>query len=90
MTPFSAAFFALQIRSVIAVFPLATLLLVQINTLRYQSELITWTHRSWIVIDLVALVWFFRRNPLDGSDWPTSRIASIGRWEALVCPTSLV
>jgi hypothetical protein len=50
-------------RSIIAVFPVAVLLLVQINALRYQSDLIVWVQRTWLALDLVALVWFFARNP---------------------------
>ncbi|HXA23139.1 MAG TPA: hypothetical protein VNW90_12645 [Acetobacteraceae bacterium] len=49
---------------IIAVFPVAVLLLVQINALRYQDVLITNVQRVWFVIDLAVLVWFFGRNPL--------------------------
>jgi len=52
---------------VVAIFPVFALLLVQINALRYQSQLITWLQRLGLLFDLYALVWFFRRNPLDGT-----------------------
>jgi uncharacterized protein YjbI with pentapeptide repeats len=52
------------VRGVIAVFPVLVLLLVQINALRYQSALITRVQQAALVIDLLALVWFFYRNPL--------------------------
>jgi hypothetical protein len=55
------------LRGVVAIFPVFVLLLVQINALRYQSQLITWLQRLGQLFDLYALVWFFRRNPLDGS-----------------------
>jgi hypothetical protein len=47
--------------------PVLVLLLVQINALRYQSQLITWVQRIGLLLDLAALVWFFHRNPLKGS-----------------------
>ena len=49
--------------------PLAVvvLLLVQINALRYQSELITRVQQTGLLLDLSALVWFFQRAPLDAS-----------------------
>ena len=49
---------------IVAVFPIAVLLLVQINALRYQSDLITIVQRVWFVLDLAALFWFFARDPL--------------------------
>jgi hypothetical protein len=51
----------------IVVFPVAVLLLVQINALRYQNDLITNVQRTWLVLDLAALVWFFARSPLDNA-----------------------
>ena len=71
-------------RGMVAGFPVAVLLLVQINALRYQSELILWVQRAWLALDLVALVWFFRRNTLDGSAWPKRRPARIRRWAGLL------
>jgi hypothetical protein len=53
-------------RGIIAVFPVAVLLIVQINALRYQSELITNVQRATLALDLAALLWFFARNPLYG------------------------
>jgi hypothetical protein len=47
------------VRSVIAIFPVIVLILVQINALRYQSALITSLQRAWLLIDLFALVLFF-------------------------------
>jgi uncharacterized protein YjbI with pentapeptide repeats len=47
-------------------FPVLALLLVQINALRYQSDLINWVQRAWLLIDIVAIVAFFIRNPLNG------------------------
>jgi uncharacterized protein YjbI with pentapeptide repeats len=50
---------------IMVVFPVAVLLLVQINALRYQSDLITNVQRAWLVLDLAVLVWFFVRRPFD-------------------------
>jgi uncharacterized protein YjbI with pentapeptide repeats len=73
------------VRSMVAIFPVVVLLLVQINALRYQSELITGVQRLWLVLDLAALVWFLNRNPLRGS---ASRFESRGaracRWVGLL------
>jgi uncharacterized protein YjbI with pentapeptide repeats len=78
-------------RGILAAFPVMVLLLVQINTLRYQSGLITWAQRTWLALDLVALVWFFRRDPLGGSAWPERRTARVLRWSRLLCvPAALV
>ena len=58
-----------MIWALLGLFPLAILLFVQINALRYQSETILWTQRAWMFGDLVAVQWFFRRNRLF---WPGS------------------
>ncbi len=49
-------------------FPVIVLLLVQINTLRYQSDLINTVQRIWLLIDVSAIVAFFWRNPLSGRE----------------------
>jgi hypothetical protein len=69
---------------IIVVFPVAVLLLVQVNALRYQSDLIIWVQRAALALDLAALTWFFRRNSLDGSEWPDRRSASVRRWARLL------
>jgi hypothetical protein len=53
-------------RLIVVVFPVTVLLLVQINALRYQSDLITWMQHAWLALDLGALGWFFERNPVYG------------------------
>ena len=69
---------------IVAVFPVAVLLLVQINALRYQSDLIVNVQRATLALDLVVLVWFFRRNALDGSacrnDGRQGFSAGLGCW----------
>jgi uncharacterized protein YjbI with pentapeptide repeats len=50
-------------RGIVVVFPIAVLLLVQVNALRYQSDLIMWVQRATLALDLAALTWFFARNP---------------------------
>ena len=49
---------------IVVVFPIAVLLLVQINALRYQNDLITNVQRVWLFLDLAALIWFFSRTPI--------------------------
>ena len=71
-------------RGIVAVFPVFVLLLVQINALRYQSALILWVQRAWLILDLLAVVWFFRRTALNGSAWPDRRAASAQRWAGLL------
>jgi hypothetical protein len=70
---------------IVAGFPVAVLLLVEINALRYQSELITIVQRVWLAFDLVALVWFFARDPLCG-DKPLH----VRTWRRLVHWTLLI
>jgi uncharacterized protein YjbI with pentapeptide repeats len=76
---------------IVAVFPVTVLLLVQINALRYQSDMIVSVQRATLMLDLVALVLFFRRNALDGSAWPERRAAKVRRWaRLLVAPVFIV
>jgi uncharacterized protein YjbI with pentapeptide repeats len=73
------------VRAVVAVFPIVVLLLVQINALRYQSELITRVQQVGVLLDLSALVWFFQRASLDGSaSQRESRLVGAIRWAKLV------
>lgn len=71
------------VRMVLAVFPVLLLLLVQINSLRYQSDLITWVQRFWLLADLAALVWFFHRHGLNGS-LSEGRLAQLRHWAWLL------
>jgi hypothetical protein len=69
------------VRVLIAIFPVLVLLLVQINALRYQSASILWAQRAWLQIDLLALVLFFYRNPLNGPEvWSNTRPARLQQW----------
>ena len=79
-SPLYSRFWPWLFHGMVAVFPVAVLLLVQINALRYQSELIVNVQRATLALDLVALVWFFRRNALDGVAWPDRRPARVSRW----------
>jgi uncharacterized protein YjbI with pentapeptide repeats len=71
-------------RGIVVGFPVFVLLLVQINALRYQSDTILWVQRAWLTFDLAALVWFFRRNALNGSKWRDWRMPSTRRWGGLL------
>jgi uncharacterized protein YjbI with pentapeptide repeats len=71
-------------RGMVVVFPVAVVLLVQVNALRYQSDLIMWVQRAALALDLLALTWFFRRNSLNGSKWPDRRLARVWRWARLL------
>jgi uncharacterized protein YjbI with pentapeptide repeats len=73
------------VRLVIAIFPVSVLLLVQINALRYQSVRITVLQQSALLIDLLALSWFFYRNSLKKPRRQTNRRdAPIWRWTGLL------
>jgi uncharacterized protein YjbI with pentapeptide repeats len=62
----SSWMFDRTMRALQAVFPLGVLLFVQLQSLRLQSEWVSWTHHICIFADLVLLVWFFGR--LRGDD----------------------
>jgi hypothetical protein len=47
---------------VLAGFPVATLIAVQISSLRYQSEKVNLTQQVCIALDLILLAWFFHRE----------------------------
>ena len=49
---------------VLAGFPVATLLAIQISSLRYQSDVITKAQQVSIALDLALLLWFFLRHRL--------------------------
>jgi uncharacterized protein YjbI with pentapeptide repeats len=77
--------------TVIVIFPVLVLLLVQINALRYQSVGIIWVQRGWLTIDLIALVWFFHRNPLKASQrQAASTSAPSWRWVSLLLPPAAI
>ena len=76
--------FSFAIVPLVAAFPVVILLLVQINVLRYQSQMIRWTQFAWLLADLAALVWFFRRNPLrEGLSIANTRGTEVRRWAGL-------
>jgi uncharacterized protein YjbI with pentapeptide repeats len=77
-------------RGMVVVFPVVVLLIVQLNALRYQSDLIVGIQRAALIVDLAALVWFFRRNSLNGSEWPEGRSARAWRWTGLLWFPSVV
>ena len=62
----------------VVVFPVAVLLLVQIDALRYQSAPMTGFQRLGLTFDLYSLIWFYSRHPLEiadkerGSSWRPS------------------
>jgi hypothetical protein len=62
----SSWMFDWTVRALLAVFPVMVLLFVQLQSLRLQSEWVTWAHHFCIFADLVLLVWFFGR--LRGDD----------------------
>jgi uncharacterized protein YjbI with pentapeptide repeats len=57
----SSWMFDWTVRALLAVFPVMVLLVVQLQSLRLQSEWVNWTHHVCIFADLVLLVWFFGR-----------------------------
>src|SRR5271165_7381224 len=62
----SSWMFDWTVRALLAVFPVVVLLFVQLQSLRLQSEWVSWTHHVCIFADLALLVWFFGR--LRGDD----------------------
>ncbi|HVZ07077.1 pentapeptide repeat-containing protein [Rhodopila sp.] len=74
----------------IAWLPVAVLLIVQINSLRYQSDLITNVQRAWLALDLLALAVFFRRVRLDGQPWPARLAPRLRRWGAVLAVPATV
>src|SRR6516164_4910261 len=77
----SSWMFSWTVRTLLAVFPVAVLLPVQLQSLRLQSEWGTWTHHACIAADLVLLIWFFGR--LRGDDGWNFRRAPFRRKVAL-------
>ncbi len=48
--------------SVIALFPVAVLIVVQVSSLRYQSDRVNWAQRVALGLDLAMLFWFYYRQ----------------------------
>ncbi|MCA3323339.1 MAG: pentapeptide repeat-containing protein [Roseomonas sp.] len=59
-------------RFMLAVFPVAVLLLVQLGSLRLQSHVVNIVHHITILLDILLLIWFFRRQRPSGD--------SVMRW----------
>jgi len=78
--------------AMMAGFPVVVLFLVQINSLRYQSDTINWVQRAWLLIDVLSIVAFFARNKLNGQRVPyRSWFDPATRWnDALLCLAVLV
>ncbi|MFN6251144.1 MAG: pentapeptide repeat-containing protein [Acetobacteraceae bacterium] len=53
-------------RFMLAVFPVAVLLLVQLGSLRLQSHVVNIVHHITILLDILLLIWFFRRQRPSG------------------------
>ena len=53
-------------RFMLAVFPVAVLLLVQLGSLRLQSDVVNIVHHITILLDILLLIWFFRRQRPSG------------------------
>jgi hypothetical protein len=68
----------------IAVFPIAVLMVLDVRALRYQSEGVNLTQRGALVIDLSVLVWFFYRQRLAGGRKPNAIITPLWWWVGLV------
>jgi hypothetical protein len=63
----SSWMFDWTVRVLLAGFPVFVLLAVQQQSLRLQSEWVTWIHHFCVAADLVLLVWFFGRLRSDDS-----------------------
>jgi uncharacterized protein YjbI with pentapeptide repeats len=53
-------------RFMLAVFPVAVLLLVQLGSLRLQSDVVNIVHHITILLDILLLIWFFRQQRPSG------------------------
>ena len=53
-------------RFMLAVFPVTVLLLVQLGSLRLQSDVVNIVHHITILLDILLLIWFFRRQRPSG------------------------
>ncbi len=69
----------------LAVFPLMVLIMAQITFLPYQSEVITWSHRIVILVDLLML-WYFGRYILESHEGKTIWIYSVARFLVVLAP----
>ena len=53
-------------RFMLAAFPVTVLLLVQLGSLRLQSHVVNIVHHITILLDILLLIWFFRRQRPSG------------------------
>jgi len=77
--------------SLVAIFPVAVLLVVQARALRYQSGAVLSAERVAIIGDLLLLVWFFHRRWLVEARGRVSDVARLRLWVALLlAPVAVV
>jgi uncharacterized protein YjbI with pentapeptide repeats len=62
LQPEASFVFRWTYRFMLAVFPVAVLLLVQLGSLRLQSDVVNIVHHITILLDILLLIWFFRRQ----------------------------
>jgi uncharacterized protein YjbI with pentapeptide repeats len=89
-SPLRSPLFGWVARGVIAVFPVAVLLAVQISALRYQNSSIIFVQRIALLADLVMLVWFFRRAGSGPSMIPGTIWRRLWLWTRLLWAPVLV
>jgi|GEM_PF-1494677 len=65
----------------LVILPVTTLLMIQISSLRYQSEIILWVQRMVLSFDLIGLVWFFHLDPW--GDKVNPKLQPDSRWALL-------
>ena len=79
-SPLRSRLFGLVAWVVIAAFPIIVLLAVQINALRYQSEVVTNVQRLSLLIDLALLAWFYNRRRRQQVTNPDVSGVALRRW----------
>lgn len=79
-SPLQSRIFRLIAFGLIALFPVAVLIVLEVRALRYQSLGVTWTQRGALTIDLAVLGWFFYRQRVAGGGKPNSTIAQLRFW----------
>jgi hypothetical protein len=83
-SPLQSVMFRCVAFGIIAVFPVAALMAMEISALRYQSDAINWAQRCALAIDLLVLIWLVRRQRHLEIRQPLSSFAWLRLWIGLL------
>jgi uncharacterized protein YjbI with pentapeptide repeats len=84
----SSPMFRLTAWALLAVFPVVVLLIVQLQSLRLQSQWVNWTHRVCIIADLGLLIWIFGWRLRGDASWHFCRAQTL--WTMALCSIGAV